>query len=261
MPRYSKLVVDLDGTLCCGSEAIPGAVDAMRRLRESCSILFLSNNGNRSPDRLAERLERMGFEAHADEVVCSLSLIVAVIRSLGQNLRVLTLSSGDLSGALEEAGQRIVNRAPADVVVAGVDFDITYETLARALEALQSGAILVGANEDATYPTGLGPRPAAGAFVGAMRGMGFAAAWMCGKPDAWAMRRAFDLRGFAAGADCLMVGDRVDADILGAQTIGIDSALVLTGVSTLEDARHLAEPPTYEVESIERLSRILDGEL
>jgi len=255
--RYSKLIVDLDGTLYRGAEAIPGAIAAMDRLRETSSILFLSNNGNHAAWRLAGRLRALGFRVEEGEIVCSLDLIVDAVSELGRGLRVFTLSTGDLDGALEEAGHRIVTDAPADAVVAGVDWTFGYEKLSRALRVLGSGAVMFGANADATYPTEHGPQPAAGTFVGAMRGMGFAPAHMCGKPDPWAVRHAFARRGFETGPDCLLVGDRLDSDIAGASAVGIDSALVLTGVTSPEDADGFAPSPTYVVESIAALPALI----
>jgi HAD superfamily hydrolase (TIGR01450 family) len=257
MSGYSKLIVDLDGTLYRGPAAIPGAVDALAELRKHCSVLFLSNNGNHRSDRLRLRLRSLGFEVRKNEVVCSLDLIVDAIGELGRGLRVLTLSSGDLDGALEEAGHRIVEDGRADAVVAGVDVDITYDKLSRALNALLSGAAFIGANGDATYPTHEGPRPAAGVFVGAIIGMGFAPTRMCGKPDPWAMREALERRGFTPGPDCLLVGDRIDADIHGAEAIGIDSALVLTGVTEQAEAERLEPRPRFILESFASLPEAL----
>jgi len=152
------------------------------------------------------------------------------------------------------AGINVLARhAGAEVVVVAVDFEITYDRIACVLRALLAGAILIGANADATYPTETGPRPGAGAFVGIVRGMGFTPQHMCGKPDPWAMRRALALRGFEPRRDCLLVGDRLDSDILGAHALGIDSALVLTGASLREDVERLSIRPTYVVDALPSL--------
>lgn len=259
MASYSKLVVDLDGTLYRGPEPIPGAVETMRRLRETSSILYLSNNGNHTASRLERRLLGMGFDVGEREVVCSVDLIVRAVNELGTGLRVLTLSTGDLGGVLEEAGHRIVHDAPADVVIAGVDWAFDYSRLTCVLRALRGGAALIGANRDATYPTEDGPMPAAGAFVGAIGGMGFEPARLCGKPDPWAMRAAFEIRGFTITDDCLLVGDRIDSDIHGAQAIGIDSALVLTGVTSRNQADGASPAPTYVLESIRDVPSIVES--
>lgn len=252
-PTYARLIVDLDGTLYRGPQPVPGAVEAMSQLRRTHEVLFLSNNCNVSAQRLAERLRGMGFEAAPREIVTSVTLMVEAVGQVGSGLRVMTLSSGDLEPSLEEAGHRIVQADRAEVVVVAVDFGITYNRIACVLRALLAGAILIGANADATYPTETGPRPGAGAFVGVVRGMGFTPQHMCGKPDPWAMRRALALRGFEPRRDCLLVGDRLDSDILGAHALGIDSALVLTGASLREDVERLSIRPTYVVDALPSL--------
>ncbi|MCK4600579.1 HAD-IIA family hydrolase [Candidatus Bipolaricaulota bacterium] len=259
MASYTKLIVDLDGTLYRGQRPLPNVVETLERLRRTCSILFLSNNCNQSADNLAARLRELGFEAHPHEVVSSVTLMVQAVNEVGSGLRVLTLSSGDLDGALEEAGHRIVETKRVDAVVMGVDLGLSYDRLSLALQALLSGAILIGANADATYPTEAGPHPAAGAFVGAVRGMGFEPSRMCGKPDPWAMKKAFELRGFEPDGKCLLIGDRLDSDILGAQTLGISSALVLTGISTRSDIEELEHRPTHILRGFSELPQLLDS--
>lgn len=251
---YTKLIVDLDGTLYRGSRPVPGAVEAMASLRDMCEVLFLSNNCNQSADNLSRRLRGLGFEADPREVVSSVTLMVRAVSELGTSVRVATLSSGDLDAELEDAGHRVVGpQQRAEAIVVGVDLGMNYAGLARALNALLAGAVLIGANADSTYPSENGPLPGAGAYVGAVQGMGFSASRMCGKPDPWAMQTAFDLRGFAPDEKCLLIGDRLDSDVLGAQALGIDSALVLTGASTQADIGRLSIHPTRVLESLRAL--------
>jgi glycerol 3-phosphatase-2 len=257
-PTYTHLIVDLDGTLYRGPAPLPGAIEAMEHLRLDCEVLFLSNNCNVSASHIAERLCRMGFAADAREVVTSVTLMVRAVDQLGSGLRVLTLTSGDVEPALEEAGHRIVGPDRAEVVIVGVDLGISYERTAGALRALLAGAVLIGANADGTYPTEDGPRPGAGAFVGVVCGMGFTPQRMCGKPDPWAMREALALRGFTPGPDCLLVGDRLDSDIAGAHAVGIDSVLVLSGIRGRSEVRGLTKAPTYTVDSIAHVPGLLE---
>ena len=255
---YAHLIVDLDGTLYRGLEPLPGAVEAMERLRRMHDILFLSNNCNLSAAHVVQRLQRMGFEAEASEVVSSVTLMVRAVNEIGSGLRVLTLTSGDLESSLEEAGHRIVEADQAEVVIVGVDLAVSYEKIAAVLRALLAGAVLIGANADATYPTETGPRPGAGTFVGFARGMGFTPQHMCGKPDPWAVREALALRGFEPAPDCLLVGDRLDSDIAGAHAVRIDSALVLTGVSSVEDIERTGIRPTYVCDDLAAVAASAD---
>jgi len=255
--RYARLIVDLDGTLYRGPEPLPGAIDAMSRLRRTHDVLFLSNNCNASPARIVDRLRQMGFDAEPHEVVTSVTLMVRAVNELGSGLRVLTLTSGDLEPSLEDAGHHIVEAERAEIVIVGVDLAVTYEKIAAILRALLAGSVLIGANADATYPTDSGPRPGAGTFVGFARGMGFTPQHMCGKPDPWAVREALALRGFEPGTDCLLVGDRLDSDIAGARAVGIDSALVLTGASTREDIERTGIRPTYVASDLAKVAGIV----
>lgn len=249
-PNYTHLIIDLDGTLYRGDEPLPGAVAAVARLRRVHRVLFLSNNCNQSAEHLAKRLCQLGFEAAPHEVVTSVTLMVRAVDQLGPGLGVLPLSSGDLVPSLQAAGHRIACAERAQVVVVGVDFELSYDRMTNVLRALLRGAILIAGNEDGTYPAKTGTFPAAGAFVGAVRGMGFVPLRICGKPDLWAMREALTLSGFRPGPDCLLIGDRLDSDILGAQRLGIDSILVLTGASTREDIERLSIRPTYVADDL-----------
>jgi len=255
--QYTKLIVDLDGTLYRGPQALPGAVEAITQLRATHRILFLSNNCNMTSETLAQRLRGLGFEADPQEVVSSVTLMVEAVDQLGRGLRVLTLCSGDLDRALQEAGHQTVKAGKPDVVVVAVDFDVSYSKIRNVLSALRAGAVFIGANADATYPTENGPQPAAGAFVGAVRGMGFTPSHMCGKPDPWAMQTALRLRGFTVDKECLLIGDRLDSDILGAEALGIDSALVLTGASTRSDIERLRIHPTYLLEAFPAITALV----
>jgi HAD superfamily hydrolase (TIGR01450 family) len=143
------------------------------------------------------------------------------------------------------AGHRLAAR-PEDAtwVVAGIDRDVTYAKLAQALRALVGGARILATNEDATFPTADGLVPGAGAIVGALRGMGFAAQHVVGKPSPVAFEVALDLLGLPANR-VLMIGDRLDTDIAGAQAAGLDSALVLSGVDSLRDIARSGVHPTW----------------
>lgn len=256
--RYRKLIVDLDGTLCQGDIPLSGAVEALASLRQSCSFLFLSNNPIESAAKLARRLQMQGFGVHAEEVVSSVTLMIRALNELGSGLRVLSIASGDFEQDAEEAGHRLVTEGrKAEVVAVGVVYQLNYSKLSQALVALQSGASLIAANEDATYPAKEGLRPAAGAFLGIFHAMGFSPTKLCGKPDRWAMKEALSLRGFQPDSKCLVVGDRLDSDVLGANNLGIDSALVLTGVSSRADVEQCEIKPTFVLNAFAELPSLM----
>ena len=255
--RYSKLIFDLDGTLYRGRSALPSAVEVINTLRTWADLLFLSNNGGQTAQSLTQRLCALGFNANERDVISSVTLAVEYISSLQEQASVFLINSGELACALEAAGHRVVSAQEAEFLVVGVDFDLTYDTLDRGLLALRNGVRLIAMNADPVYPVKEGFLPAAGAFVGAFRGMGYEPDYYCGKPDRQAMEKALALRGMKIGPDCLVIGDHLETDIRGARNIGVDSVLVLTGVSTRHDIGERGIYPTYVIDDLSELKPIL----
>ena len=251
---YEAIIFDLDGTLFRGSKAIPGAVDALNALRDQIPCRFLSNNGERRAASLARRLQDFGFVAHAEEIVTSAELVLGLLGDRGEKRRILALASDDLTEALAADGHRIVDDPSADTIVVGVDRQLTRERMVQGLRAALAGAMLIGTNEDPTYPAGDGLRPAAGPYVGFFRGMGIEPVHLCGKPDEWAVRTALAQWGIRDPSRCLFVGDNLRTDIEAAARVGADSVLVLSGVSTGEDVRMAAVKPTAVVPSVADLT-------
>jgi 4-nitrophenyl phosphatase len=247
------VVFDLDGTLFRGGEAIPGAAEAVRALQRRVRCRFLSNNGESMGRSLARRLGRLGFDVDEADVVSSADLVFERLISLKPGGRVLPLISEELAGRLSSEGFDLHQGASVDFVVVGVDRALTRQRLVHALHALMRGATLIATNEDPTYPNVDGLRPAAGAYVGFFRGMGFEPRWFCGKPDEQAVRSALDRWDVRSYAKTLFVGDNLRTDIAAADRIGARSALVLTGVSELGDVRMSEVKPTAVFVDVETL--------
>jgi len=260
MLRYSKLVFDLDGTLYRGKETTPHSVDVVNRLRGRAELLFLSNNSSLSRRAMAEKLRVLGFEAREDEAVGSADLMADHLSSLREHVLFFSVCSPGLEEVLVAAGHRSVAAEEAEFVVVGVDVGLTYAKLAGGLKAMGHGARLIVANLDRVFPIEDGLRPGAGAIVGAFHGMGFEPDAVCGKPNPLAIERAFELRGMPKDKRLLMIGDELETDILGAERVGVDSVLVLTGASTEADIDRKRIRPTYVIEDLSRLEPILRGE-
>lgn len=202
---------------------------------------------------LAERLRGLGFQVEAYEIISSADLVLGYLAERGGTHRILTLTSDALARALEAQGHRLVNDDTADIIVVGVDRSLTRERMVQGLRAVLNGALLIGTNEDPTYPGEGGLRPAAGAYVGFFRGMGFEPIHLCGKPDEWAVRTALAQWGVDDPARCLFVGDNLRTDIAAANRVGADSALVLTGVSGTRDLTASTARPSAVLESVAKL--------
>ncbi|MTE17208.1 HAD-IIA family hydrolase [Nocardia aurantiaca] len=255
--RFEALLLDLDGTLFRGHEPIPGASEALSTGRTGQRLMYVTNNASRSADAVALHLRDLGFDAHEDEVVTSAQ---AAARLLAQRIApgstVLIVGTDDLVAEVENVGLQAIRRFDGVVpsaVVQGHSMHTAWADLAEAAYALRSGALWVAANTDATLPTERGLAPGNGSMVAALRQASGLEPIVAGKPYAPLMEDALERAGTR---DALVVGDRLDTDIDGAGAAGLESLMVLTGVSTLEDLRDQPADrmPTYIAESLDALN-------
>jgi HAD superfamily hydrolase (TIGR01450 family) len=245
LARYGAFLVDVDGVLTRGRDALPGAVEAFAALQDLGRALVLTNNSTRSRTELAEHLGTLGFAVSSDDVLGSAFLAARYLARHYGPVSVWVLGEDGVRDEMLLSGHRLAARPEgATWVVAGMDRDVTYAKLSQALRALVGGARILATNEDATFPTASGLVPGAGAIVGALRGMGFAAEHVVGKPSPAAFEVALDTLGLPANR-VLMIGDRLDTDIAGAKAAGLDSALVLSGVDSLDDIARGGVHPTW----------------
>jgi HAD superfamily hydrolase (TIGR01450 family) len=246
---YDHILLDLDGTVWVGEEALPGAVEAVAALRDAGkSVLFLTNDVRHAPEGFVRKLWKLGFQAALDEV---LSVGAAVQFALAGR----SGGSQALVDHVAEAGLRVVNHTPfaarADVVVVGGHDEFAYDELKLATQALARGAELVGATRDATFPMPDGPWPGTGAILAAIEtAAGRRASSVIGKPESVMYDAARDRLG---PGRILGVGDRLEIDVAGARTAGCDQALVLTGNTTREEAEATDPRPTFIADSLAAL--------
>jgi glycerol 3-phosphatase-2 len=245
---YDVALLDLDGVVYSGPQAIPGAADALAAAREGgLRLAFVTNNASRSPSAIAENLSGLGVATTSADVVTSAQAAATLI---GNRFRpgsaVLAAGSNALRLALRERGLRPVSLA-ADhpvAVVQGYAPDMNYGLLAEAGVAVRDGAFYVATNSDSTLPTPRGPQPGNGSLLQVIITATGTRPVVAGKPETPLHAEAVARTG---ARHPLVVGDRLDTDIEGAVRGGADSMLVLTGVSAPRDAV-LAPPgrrPTY----------------
>jgi HAD superfamily hydrolase (TIGR01450 family) len=237
--RYDHALLDLDGCVWVGEEPTPGAVAAVSALREAGKgVAFLTNDARVGGEEFVRKLWRLGFQASLEEVV---TVGGAVQHYLA--LRADTAASAFVIGSaavwrhVEEAGLRIVNGTDlatrADVVVVAGHEDFDYRELRTATQAVLRGAGLLCAGRDPTFPMPDGPWPGTGAIVTAVEHATGHQAVSVGKPEAAIFQTALDRLG---PGRALVVGDRLDADLVGARAAGIDAAIVLTGATSRDQA-------------------------
>jgi len=256
--NYRAFIVDVDGVLVKGGEPLPGAAAALAALTELGRVIILTNNSTRSRAQTAAALRALGFAVTAEMVVTSSYIAARWLREREGRVRVWVIGEEGLIKELSAAGHVLSPPEEAEWVVAGMDRALTYEKLADALRALLSGARFLATNRDGTFPTPAGLLPGAGAVVGAIEGMGFPPETVVGKPSPIAFEIALEVAGVSP-REALMIGDRLDTDILGAQRAGLDTALILTGVSRAEDIERRGIVPTTVARDLGELVVRLGG--
>ena len=244
--QHDVAMLDLDGVVYVGRDAVAGVPEALRKARDQgLRLAFVTNNAARPPQAVAEHLTELGIEAEAGEVITSAQ---AAARYLADHLpdgaRVLVVGTTGLVEALRERGLEPVHEAGdrsgdgVAAVVQGYSPDLNWQLLAEGAVAIRSGALWVATNLDVTVPSPRGPLPGNGAMVGALRLATKVEPVATGKPDP-TMHRETLLRTEAEHP--LVVGDRLDTDIEGANAVGCPSLLVFSGVATVPEL--LDAPP------------------
>ena len=221
--------LDLDGVLWLGDEPIPGAADAVARLRGAGhDLVFCTNNSNQPVAAVEAKLARHGIPARGD--VLTSAMAAASLLTAGE--RVLVCGGPGVVEAIEASGAVPVREGPADAVLVGLHLDFDYARLREAATAVRNGARFLATNDDATYPTAAGPIPGGGAIVAAVATASGIAPTVAGKPH----RPMVDLVRSRLGEGGTMVGDRLDTDGRFAVALGYRFALVLSGVTVPADA-------------------------
>ncbi|MFI2667826.1 HAD-IIA family hydrolase [Micromonospora carbonacea] len=246
---YSLVVFDLDGVIYLIDRPIPGAVEAVGRLHaEGRTVAYATNNASRRASEVADLLTGMGVPAGPEEVLTSAGASAELLAErLPAGSPVLVVGAEALRAEITAVGLRPVSRLDESpvAVVQGYGPQVGWADLAEASLAVRAGAQWIATNTDRTLPSGRGPLPGNGSLVAVLRtALDRDPDVVVGKPEpalfATAARRAGQGR-------TLVVGDRLDTDIEGARRAGLDSLLVLTGVSDVPEllAAPAARRPTY----------------
>lgn len=230
---YDTVMFDLDGVLFRGRSPIPGAPETVEAVRaRGLKVVFLTNNASRTIAQVVSQLASVGIGSSAPEIETSARAAGAVLGERGVT-RVLVIGQDGILESLADAGVDVVGiDDEPEVVLVGLDRNITYEKLRDASLAVQRGARLMATNADSTFPAEDGLWPGAGALLAAVVATTGAVPEVIGKPAATIFRKALERAG---GRTPIVVGDRLDTDIAGAASLGWDSLLVLTGVDGVED--------------------------
>lgn len=229
---YDVALLDLDGVVYIGEHPVDHAPEALSSARDAgMKLAFVTNNASRPPEVVAEHLVDIGVQAAPSEVVTSAQAAARVLaEKLEPGTKVLVVGGAGLEAALQEREFRPVRHLADEpaAVVQGFDPSVDWYSLAEGSYAVASGLLWVATNVDATIPTPRGRAPGNGALVDAVRTASGRDPVVAGKPEPPMHREAIARSGALRP---LVVGDRLDTDIEGANAAGADSLLVLTGVT------------------------------
>jgi len=253
-PRlFSGYVVDLDGTVYLGDEALPGAVETLARIRAAgARVVFLTNNPLRSAASYAQMLLDLGIQAAEHEIVTPLSVLTGYLGQRYPGAVALTIAEPLVDRTLTVAGISLTaGPSKADVVVLSFDRTFDYTKLLRAFRAVRGhGAMIVATNPDPFCPTPDGGLPDCGAVLAAVEACtGTRAVAVLGKPSkemAAEVRARLGVR----APDAAMVGDRLLTDVAMSRALGMTSILVLSGATAAGDLATAAVRPDYVIDGL-----------
>ena len=253
LTNYEYFFVDMDGVIVITDQLIPGSVESLEELANFGEIFVLSNNSTRSRRKFADNLVDLGLDIPASSIINSAFVLAKYLKESRGSTTDFVVGEEGLEKELKQMGHRIVEPEEAGILAVGMDRYISYGKLDDALTSLLAGADFYATNADKTFPTPDGESPGAGASVGAIQGMGFDPEEIVGKPSSVAAEIAMEVAGTTDPGDCLVIGDRLETDILMANRAGMDSALVMTGVETKKSLEASEVNPTYVFDDLREL--------
>jgi 4-nitrophenyl phosphatase len=249
LKNYKGYLIDLDGTMYRGKERIEEASDFVKLLIEKeIPYLFVTNNSSRTPQQVADKLNKFDIPASEDKVFTTSQATANYIYEKKADAAVYVIGEEGIQQALIERGLELVDENP-DFVVTGIDRDINYEKLALACIAVRNGAAFISTNGDIAIPTERGLLPGNGSLTSVITVSTTVQPIFIGKPESIIMEQALKVLG-TNPEDTLMVGDNYDTDIKAGMNTGLDTLLVHTGVTLREHLLNYEEKPTYTVDSL-----------
>jgi NagD protein len=247
--RIRSWLMDMDGVLVHEEQAIPGADRFLARLRErETPFLVLTNNSIYTRRDLAARLRASGLEVPEEAIWTSALATARFLEDQRPGGSAFVIGEAGLTTALHAAGYTMTDRDP-DYVVLGETRTYSFERITRAIRLVADGARFIATNPDVTGPTPDGPLPATGSVAALISRATGVEPYFVGKPNPLMMRSALNAID-AHSETTAMVGDRMDTDVVSGLEAGLETILVLTGLTTHADAERFPYRPSRIVDSI-----------
>ena len=240
---------DMDGVIYHGNKLLPGVVDFVNWVKkENKRFLFLTNNSGKAPKELQRKLARMGLDVDEKNFYTSAQATATFLAQQTPGATAFVVGDAGLTNALYEKGITI-NDVDPDYVVIGETLNYNFDNISLATKLVEKGAKLIGTNSDLTCPTENGIVPACRALMAPIEMTTGKKPYYIGKPNPLMMRTATRILGIHS-SEAAMIGDRMDTDIIAGIESGMDSVLVLSGVSTMETVQEYPYRPTYILNGI-----------
>ncbi|HNQ98310.1 MAG: HAD family hydrolase [Spirochaetales bacterium] len=249
MAQYS-VISDMDGVIYRGKALIPGAKEFVSRLVTSgTKFLFLTNNSEQTPIDLVRKLNILGIDGLTEENFITSAMATAIFLATQKPAgSVYVVGGAGLSTELYQRGFSITEHNP-DYVVVGKTSSLSFDMISKAASLIRGGAKFIGTNPDMIDPVEKGVEPAAGVILKAVEAASGKKPYVIGKPNSLMMMIARK-KLMVHSEDTVMIGDRMDTDIVGGLEAGMKTCLVLSGVSTRESIRDFPYRPDYIFDSV-----------
>jgi len=242
-------ICDMDGVIYHGNQILPGVKEFVDWLyRENKNFLFLTNSSERSPKELQQKLSRMGLDVDESHFYTSALATASFIHSQAPGASVYAIGAHGLLNALYDK-EITINDVDPDYVVVGEGDNYSYDRIVKAIELVNKGAKLIGTNTDLTGPKEGGILPACRSLVAPIELATGKSAYFVGKPNPLMMRTGLRLLGVHS-EETVMVGDRMDTDVIAGIETGLDTCLVLSGVSTRETVAEFPYRPRIILDGV-----------
>ncbi|MCS6907465.1 MAG: HAD-IIA family hydrolase [Anaerolineales bacterium] len=250
------LIVDMDGVLWRQSQPIGDLPRIFEKIRQkNLKITLATNNATLTVSQYLQKLASFGVNLSPEQIVNSPQAAAAyMVEHFPRGSLVFVIGKDGLRQELQSQGFVLSDGQAQDVcaVVVGMDWDLRFEQLCQATLLLRAGAEFIATNSDRTFPTPQGLIPGVGAILALLETATDRKPIVVGKPDPLMYQIALQ-RMEVSPAECLVVGDRLETDILGGQNLGCKTALVLSGVTTLDQAQKWAPLPNMICQNLEEV--------
>lgn len=255
--KIKALILDMDGVLWRGSQLLGDLPAIFEKIKhKGLGVILASNNSTKSPSAYVEKIRSLGVNIESWQLINSAAATAEYLsQKYPQGGPVYVVGESGLVETLAAKGFEI-SEEKALAVIAGLDRKIDYRKIDIAANLITKGAIFIGSNPDRTIPTPTGFSPGAGTMLAAIEAASYAKPTIIGKPEPAIFEMAMQRLG-TKPTETLMVGDRLETDITGAQNIGCRTALVLSGVSTREEGQAWQPKIDFIVDDLSTLLEVL----